>query len=111
VAQAAEQPPLDNQHRDLDLRLVARPARPCRQDRGIVMGRHLGLGPIDLRLVEAGFDDGNLGVVRHQQVGHLAERCEGAGMGADPVSQRLGPARLGVGRPWPVSRSTITCIS
>ena len=97
MAQAAEQPSLDDQHRDFDLRLVARPARPCRQDRGIVMGRHLGVGPIDLRLVEAGLDDGDLGVVRHQQFGHAAERCEGSGMGADPVGQCLGPARLGIG--------------
>src|SRR5437763_11321615 len=43
VAQAAEQPSLDDQHRDFDLRLVAWPARPCRQDRGIVMRRHLGV--------------------------------------------------------------------
>jgi hypothetical protein len=28
------------------------------------MGRHLGVSPIDLRLVEAGFDDSDLGVVR-----------------------------------------------
>jgi hypothetical protein len=30
VAQPAEQPSLDDQHRDFDLRLVARPPRPCR---------------------------------------------------------------------------------
>jgi hypothetical protein len=59
VAQAAEQPSLDNQHRDFDFRLVARPARPCRQDRGIVVGRPLGVGSIDLRLVETGLDDGH----------------------------------------------------
>src|SRR5271154_1853674 len=47
VAQAAEQPSLDDQHRDFDLRLIARPARPCRQDRGVVVGRHLGVGSID----------------------------------------------------------------
>ena len=57
VAQAAEKPSLDVQNRDFDLRLVARPPRPCRQDRGIVMGRDLGVGPIDLRLVKTGFDD------------------------------------------------------
>ena len=97
VAQAAEQPSLDDQHCDFDFRLVARPPRPCRQDRGIVMGRHLGIGSIDLRLVKTGFDDSDFGVVRHQQFGHAAERCKGSGMGADPVGQRLGPARLGIG--------------
>src|SRR5215216_2999593 len=38
--------------------------RPGRKDRGIVMRRHLGVGPIDLRLVEAGLDHRDLGVVR-----------------------------------------------
>ena len=33
------------------------------------MRRHLGVGPIDLRLVEAGLDDGGLGVVRHDEFG------------------------------------------
>jgi hypothetical protein len=66
VAQAAKQPSLDDQHRDFDFRLVARPARPGWQDRGIVVGRHLGVGSIDLRLVETGLDDGHLGVIRHQ---------------------------------------------
>ena len=45
VAQAAEQPSLDDQHRDFDFRLVARPARPCWQDRSIVVGRHLAIEP------------------------------------------------------------------
>jgi hypothetical protein len=61
------------------------------------VGRHLGIGSIDLRLVEAGFDDSDLGVVRHEQLGHAADRFEGSGMRADPVGQRLGPARLGIG--------------
>ena len=97
MAQPAEQPALDDQHRDFDLRLVARPARSCRQDRGVVMGRHLGVGAVDLRLVEAGLDHRDFGVVRHQQVRHAADRLEGSGVGADPVGQRLGPARLGIG--------------
>ena len=96
MAQAAEQPSLDDQHRDFDFRLVARPPRPCRQDRGVVMGRHVGASRIDLRLVEAGLDDRDVGVVRHQQLGHAAECGKGVGMGADPVGQRLGPARLGI---------------
>jgi len=49
------------------------------------MGRHLGVSPIDLRLVQAGLDDSDFGVVRHEQLGHAAERCKSAGMGADPV--------------------------
>ena len=97
MAQPAEQPALDDQHAGLDLGLVARPARPGRQDGGVVMRRHLGIGAVDLRLVEAGLDDGDLGVVRHQQLRHAADRLEGAGMGADPVAEPLRPGRLGVG--------------
>jgi hypothetical protein len=97
VTQSAEQPSLNDQHRDLDLRLITRPVWSGRQDRGIVMGRHLGVGPIDLRLVKAGLDDSDFGVVRHQQFGHATDRCEGSGMRTDPVAQRLGPARLGIG--------------
>jgi hypothetical protein len=49
------------------------------------------------RARKAGLDDSDFGVVRHQQFGHAADRCKGTGVGADPVSQRLGPARLGIG--------------
>jgi hypothetical protein len=66
MAQPAEQPALDDQHRRLDLGFIAGAARPCRQDRRIVMRRHLGVGTIDLRLVEAGLDDRDFGVVGHQ---------------------------------------------
>ena len=61
------------------------------------MRRHLGVGAVDLRLVKAGLDHGDLGVVGHQQLRHPADRLESAGMGADPIPERLGPARLGVG--------------
>jgi hypothetical protein len=46
MPQPAQQPGLDNQHCGLDFGLVARPARPCRQDRGVVMRRHLGVSAI-----------------------------------------------------------------
>jgi hypothetical protein len=59
--------------------------------------RHLGVSAVDLRLVEAGLDHRDLGVVRHQQVRHPADRREGAGVRADPVCERLGPACLGIG--------------
>ena len=61
------------------------------------MGRHLGIGSVDLRVVEAGLDDGGLGVVRHDQFGNPADRLEGPHVGVDPVGQRLRPGRLGEG--------------
>src|SRR5205807_964558 len=39
VPEPRQYPPFDYQNADLDLGLVARLARPCRQDRGAVMGR------------------------------------------------------------------------
>jgi len=39
---------------DLDLRLVARLARPCRKDCRAVMGRQLEIGAVETRLVPVG---------------------------------------------------------
>ena len=61
------------------------------------MRRHLGVGAIDLRLVETGLDDGGPGVVRHDEFGDAADRLEGAHVGVDPVRERLRPGRLGEG--------------
>ena len=49
------------------------------------MRRHLRIGSVDLRLIEAGFDDSDLGVVGYQQTRHATDRREGAGMGANPI--------------------------
>ena len=72
--QPAEQPSLDDQHGLLDFRLVARLSRPRRQDGASIMRRHLGVGPIDLGVVEAGLDDGGPGVVRHDEIGNAPDR-------------------------------------
>ena len=61
------------------------------------MSRHLGIRSVDLGIVEAGLDDGGLGVVGHDEFGNAADRLEGAHMGVDPVGQRLRPGRLGEG--------------
>jgi hypothetical protein len=83
--QPAEQPALDDQDGLLDFRLVARLSRPRRQNGGSVMRRHLGVGPINLGVVEAGLDDGGPGVVRHDEFWNAADRLEGAHVGVDPV--------------------------
>jgi len=61
------------------------------------MRRHLGIGPVDRRLVEARLDDGRLGVVRDNQPGNPADRLQRPRMGADPIGQPLRPGRLGIG--------------
>ena len=91
----AEEPALDDQHRLLDLGLVARASRPRRQNGGSVVRRHLGVGTVDLGLVEARLDDRGLRVVRHDELGNAADRLEGADVSGDPVRERLRPGRLG----------------
>ena len=97
VPEARQDPALDHQHADLDLGLVARAPRPRRQDRRAVMGRQVEIGPVETRLVPVGAGDADLWVVGHQLRRHAADEGERADMRADPVRQRLGPARLGIG--------------
>ena len=62
------------------------------------MLRERGIGALDLRIVEARLDDGHLGVVRHQELGHAADGFQGAGMGRDPVRQALRPRCFRIGK-------------
>jgi hypothetical protein len=60
----------------------------CRRRRDAPLGSNsnrLGVGPVDLRIVEAGLDDGCPGVVLHDEFGNAADRLEGAHVG---VGQR-----------------------
>lgn len=97
MAQAAEQAALDDEDGLLDLHFVARLARSCRQDGRAVMRRHLRIGAIDLRVIEARLDDRDLGVVRHQERRHAVDRRQGADVSADPVGKHLRPRSLHVG--------------
>ena len=94
VTQPPEQPSLDDEHGLLNFGFVPGPPRPRRQNGGSVMRRHFGIGPIDLRIVKAGLDDGGLRIVRHEQLRDAADRLERTHMGVDPVGERLRPARV-----------------
>jgi hypothetical protein len=78
VAQTTDEPALDDQYASFDLGLVARPSWPGRQYSGAVVRRHLGIGSVDLRFVQAGLDDGDLGIVGNDETWHAADRCKGA---------------------------------
>jgi len=60
------------------------------------MGRHVGISSIDLRLVETGFDDGDLGVIRDHEVRDPGDRFEGVRVCTDPIAEALAPGRLRV---------------
>src|SRR5262249_32947669 len=77
IAQTTEEPALDDQHAGFDLRLVARAPWSCRQHGSAVMGCHLGISPVDLRLVETRLDDSDLGVVWNDEAWHTIDRRKG----------------------------------
>ncbi len=60
------------------LALSRGPVWPGRQHGSAVMRCHLGIGSVDPRLVQTGFDDSDLGVVRDKKTRHTAKRCKGA---------------------------------
>jgi hypothetical protein len=61
------------------------------------VSRHLGIGAINLRLVQASLDDGDLGIVGYNEVRHTADRSKRASVRADPIAKRLCPGRLDIG--------------
>ena len=85
VAQARQDPALDDEHGHLDLGFVAWLAHPGRQDRRAVMRRHVEIGPVQPRLVPVGTIDADLRVVRDELRRHAAHEGERARMGPDPV--------------------------
>ena len=97
VAQLGDDEAGRHLHRHLDLGLVAGPIRPRRHNGGVVMGRHLGVGSIDLRLVEAGLGDARAQIVGHHHRRDAADERKGARVRADPVGQALRPGGLGIG--------------
>src|SRR6478736_4835451 len=56
VAQPPEKPSLNDEHRLLDFCFISRTSRPRWQNGGVVMRRHLGIGSIDLRVVETSLE-------------------------------------------------------
>ena len=98
IAQARENPALDELNRNFDLALVARLQRPRRDDGGVVVLRHLRIGPVDLRVVEARLRHAGLQVVGNHGRGNAAEIFEAALVRRDPIGQLLRPGRLRVGQ-------------
>ena len=64
---------------------------PRRHARPFVVRRHLGVGPVDRGLVEAGLGDAGLQVVGHDLRRHAAEPGQRPAVRADPVRQALRP--------------------
>src|SRR5271169_2668240 len=93
MAQPPEKPSLNNEHRLLDLCLIPRTSRPRWQNGGGVMLCHFCVGSVDLRIVETGFDNSGLCIIRNEQMRNAADRLKGLDMGINPVRERLRPPR------------------
>ena len=97
VAQARQYPSLDQEHRGLDLGLVARMPRACGEQRAaVVLGKFL-VGSIGFGVVAVWILDQRAGLVGHNQARRATEEFERAHLGADPVSRGLARSGAGVG--------------
>ena len=94
VAQPRQDPALHHLNADLHLRLVARLVRPRRDHRGAVVRRHVGVGAVDQRLVEAGPGDPGAQVVADDLPRHPADERQHVDVHGNPVRQRLRPDRF-----------------
>ena len=81
---AAPEAVADIRHRPFHPGLVAGLQRPGRVDQAAVMGGELGIGPVELRVVEVGLVDPGLQVVRNQAGRDAAEEGERLDMALDP---------------------------
>ena len=97
VAQLGDDEASRHLHRNFDLGLVTRPVRPRRHNGGVVVGRHLGIGAVDRRLVEAGLGDARAQIVGHHHRRNPTHEREAARVRADPIGQALCPRGLRIG--------------
>src|SRR5579883_3225918 len=87
---------LDDRHGTFSLGAVARLAGPGRNDHGPIVRRHLGVRPVQLRLVATGPDHRRLRVVRDGDRRGTAEILKRADMPPDPAGQVLRESPLQV---------------
>ena len=94
IAQPGQDPPLGDQHRLLDLGLVARLVGPRRQDRHAVMVGELPVAAVQPRLVSIRVRDRCLQIVADRKLRRAAEKGEQIDVRADPVGDLLARPRL-----------------
>jgi len=98
VAEAArgQEVALDVLHAGFDDALLLRIVRRAGVDLEAIALGAFGVGALHERVVAAGLDDGALGVVDDQPLGHAVEPLEGAAVAAQPGRHRLIPDELDV---------------
>ena len=81
---------------NLDLGFIPGPIRPCWQDRGAVVGRHFGVGPIDRGFIQARFGDTRAEIIAHHRRRNATHECKGTRVRADPIAKALRPGSFGI---------------
>jgi hypothetical protein len=97
VAQTTEDIRLGKPHSGLDFGLVARFARSGWENADRIMRRHARVGAVDLRVVERRLVDARLEIIGDHEPGPALEKRKHMDVRADPIGQRLAPARLDIG--------------
>lgn len=97
VAQAGEDPALDDLHADFDLGLVLRTIGARRQDHGAVVGSEFGHGALQFGVVAVGVADQGAWIVGDDQFGNATDESECPTDGPEPVGLRFGGRSPGVG--------------
>jgi hypothetical protein len=94
LVEPGQDPPLRQQHTGFDLRFVARLARARWDHGGAIVGGHLGVGGVDVRLVAVSPGHPRAQVVAHDDPGHRPQRLEAV----DVDLARIDPQEISA---WP----------
>ena len=97
VAKYGQDPAFDHQHPGFNLGLVPRPAEPGHHHRNTVMGRHVLVGGVSVRLVTMGLAHAGAQIVGYHDLRNTTQIPEAALVRAAPVRQALGLGGLGIG--------------
>src|SRR5205814_3975017 len=89
IAQLRDDPTSRNLNPNFNFRFVLRAAWTCWNYRGAVVMRHLGIGAVDCRLVEARLGNARLQIVGDDLCSDAVEEREGPHVRADPIDKAL----------------------
>src|SRR5579864_1675321 len=82
----------------LDLGFIFRPPGSGRQNARAIMGGHVGICSVYLRIIQTRLDDRDLGVVWNEKTRNSVDGCKRSGVRCNPVGKALGPRGLCVGK-------------
>jgi hypothetical protein len=100
MPKARQDPAPGDLHGDLHFGFVAGFVGTGRDDGGAVMPGHIGVSPVDHRLVKARLGNTGLQIVADRLACRAIKIVEGANVRGDPIRKGLAPYCLGVEMLW-----------